>query len=122
MSYFKLSLNDDEMRRLDEEARELSMTRQQYCRYKIFGTRMESKYIPQEAVNIARRKHDNGELPDSFTVPDIYGEDWSLERPEAGVFGRRFYDYVTDSGEVIDIEPVEGDRRGRLAHYRFLER
>ena len=120
MAYFKLSLSELEMNLLDQWAAEAKMTRQEYVRYKLFGKKTSDKFTPEEAVRLAREKHARGELPSPFSIPMIYGDDWTLERAVAGVFGRRFFKYIIE-GKAPDIRPAESVNLKRQAQYEFVE-
>lgn len=56
--------------------------------------------------------------PDGFTLPDIYGEDWTIERGPAGVFGRKFYNFITDNPD-LGINYKDMGKNGRRAHYTY---
>lgn len=120
MAYFKLSLSGQEMDLLDQWAKEAKMTRQEYVRYKLFGKKTGGEFTPEEAVRLAREKHARGELPSPFSIPMIYGDDWTLERAVAGVFGRRFFKYIIE-GKAPDIRPAESVNLKRQAQYIFVE-
>ena len=120
MAYFKLSLNDLEMKLLNQWAAEVKMTRQEYVRYMLFGIKANNKFTPEEAVRLAREKRERGELQSPFSISMIYGDDWKLERALAGVFGRRFFKYIIE-GNAPDIRPVESVNLKRQAQYEFVE-
>ena len=116
MPVVKFSISDEWMARLEQEAVQANMIVQDYVRYKLFGeteAAPQTIFTPEEAVRRALKKFKPGEL---FTVPQIYGEEWTLTRETgAGVFGRKFYDYTEGR---TDIEWVQ--RKGRHAQYKIV--
>lgn len=36
----------------------------------------------------------------TFSLPDLYGDAWTLERGMAGVFGKNFYNYISEHNEL----------------------
>ena len=95
MPTIKFSLNDDYFHKLEETAENKGMTIQDYIRYKLFD--LNTIFTVEEAV----RRVKNGDYKDKFfTLPDVYGDQWTLERGIAGVFGKRFYNYITEHTEL----------------------
>lgn len=49
------------------------------------------------------RRIQNGDCniaPNSFTLPDVYGNEQTIERGSAGVFGKKFYNYIIDKPDL----------------------
>ena len=116
MPVVKFSISDEQMSCLEKEAAQASMTVQDYVRFRLFGEGeaiLPAIFTPEEAVRRALEKYNSG---DHFTIPELYGEEWTLTRKTgAGVFGRKFYDYTKDR---TDIEWVK--RAGRHAQYKIV--
>lgn len=115
MPVVKLTLNDLYYQKLVEMAQEEKMSVQDFIRDKLFQE--NTIFTPEEAV---RRAHD-GRFADGreFSLPDVYGEDWTIDRGAAGVFGKRFYNYVIDGNTGIKF--VAMDRYGRRAMYQLRD-
>lgn len=115
MPVVKLSLTDEYYQKLKEMADAEFMSMQDYIRNKIFQEK--TIFTPEEAV---KRAHDgrfsNGQ---EFSLPDIFDDDWDIERSLAGVFGKRFYNYVMDND--CGIEFVNMGKHGRRAMYQLKE-
>lgn len=80
----KFTLSDENYNILLERAGSDSV--QDYIRSVLFPEQVSS-ITPEIAVNKALSKYSKGQ---TFTVPEIFGEEWSLPNGYAGVFGRRF--------------------------------
>lgn len=91
---------------------------QDYIRYKLFG--METIFTVDKAVKKIQNGdyYDTSKYPDGFTLPDIYGEGWTIERGPAGVFGRKFYNFITDNPD-LGINYKDMGKNGRRAHYTY---
>ena len=114
MPIVKVSFNEQLYQKLQEMAQEEKMSMQDLIRNKVFPD--TSIFTPAEAVERAIKKYSSG---DCFTLPEVYGGDWTLERGVAGVFGKRFYNYVTDDG-TDKIKFVGMVNYGRHAQYRMV--
>ena len=113
MPIVKISLSEQQYEALQQAARERGLSVQDVIREKLFRTRPQ--FTPADAVNRALNKYRPGEL---FTLPELYGEEWTLSRGEAGSFGKLFLRYVTtDFPECI--EPAGKTKNGRQAQYRI---
>jgi len=115
MPVVKLTLNEEHYQKLSEMAQSEKKSIQDFIRDKLFHE--ETIFTPEEAVN---RAHD-GRFEDgkAFSLPDVYGDDWTIARGPAGVFGKRFYNYVMDSDTGIEF--IAMDKYGRRAMYRLKE-
>ena len=114
MAIIKLTLSEEHYQKLKDMAQEEKKSVQDYIRDKIFDE--ESIFTPEEAVIRAIEKFSDGKL---FTLPDVYGDDWKIKRGPAGVFGKRFFNYVQDN--ECRIKFVGMDTYGRRAQYKVRE-
>lgn len=114
MAVYKFSLNEQYSKKLEKLAEEDGITVQDYIRKKLFD--IENIFTPKEAVERALKKYKKGE---TFTIPKLYGDEWELPRGVAGVFGRRFFNYVKDECQgIIEFDKmVDHDRH---AQYKVL--
>ena len=101
--------------KLSDMAQAEKMSIQDYIRDKIFHE--SSIFTPEEAV---KRFYKRFSPATSFSLLDAYGNNWTIERGPAGVFGKRFYNYIIDN-EAAGIEFVGLDKYGRRAMYRIKE-
>ncbi|MBP0964809.1 MAG: DUF1413 domain-containing protein [Oscillospiraceae bacterium] len=109
MPIIKLSLTEEEYQTLESSAKEEKMTVQDYIRFKMLSKRVPTIFEPEEAVRRALSKFAKGEV---FTLPDIYGEEWSKLNPRmTGVFGKRFYNYVEPMSEIEFVGMTHDKRR-----------
>ncbi len=113
MPVVKLTLSDAYYEKLIAMAKTKSI--QDFIRDTIFEE--NTIFTPEEAV---KRAHD-GRFSDghNFSLPDVYGDDWTIKRGIAGVFGKKFFNYVVDND--VDIEFVSMDKYERRAMYRLKE-
>lgn len=115
MPVVKLTLSEEYYQKLSEMAQAEKMSIQDLIRNKLFPE--NTIFTPEEAV---RRAHDgrfsNGQ---EFSLPDVYGEDWNIERGPAGVFGKRFYNYISDN--EVGIVFLDMGKYGRRAMYKLKE-
>lgn len=113
MSTFRFNLNDEYSKRLEQMAEEAQMNVQDFIRYKLFEE--ASIFTVEEAV----RRIQTGNFEDKeFTLPDVYGEEWNLERGPSGVFGKKFYDHITAHPE-LGIRHVPGRQINRRTVYIY---
>ncbi len=113
MATIKFSLNDEYSRKLEETAKDKGMTIQDYIRYRLFD--LNTIFTVEEAV----RRVQNGDYKDKiFSLPDLYGEEWTLERGMAGVFGKNFYNYITEHTE-LGIRAKGYDKKTRREIYTY---
>lgn len=113
MPVIKVSLSEENYQELQESAQREKMSIQDYIRTKLLT--QNTIFTPEEAVKRALEKYDRG---DCFTIPDLYGDDWTMERGIAGVFGKRFFNYIEDGG-CKEIEFTGMTNYGRHAQYRM---
>ena len=113
MPVVKISLNDEYYDKLNSMAKEQGISIQDYIRNQIFGDTVA--FTPAEAVDKALKKYKSGDL---FTLPELYGEKWTIKRGSAGVFGKQFYNFVLDN-YMDKIEFVGMTNYGRHAQYKI---
>ena len=114
MPTVKFSLNDEYFEKLEEMAKEEGITIQDYIRNRLFN--VTTIFTPVEAVNRALKKYSSGE---TFTLPELYGDDWTIERGVAGVFGKQFFKFVeTECSEKIKFDKMVNS--GRRAQYKIV--
>lgn len=82
----KLTLNDEYYQMLKEMADAENKSIQDYIRDKIFN--LSTIFTPEEAIK--RIQNRNFESSEGFTLSDVYGDDWTIERGPAGVFRKKF--------------------------------
>lgn len=116
MPIVKLSLTDDEYFDLQNLADEEKMSIQDLIRYKLLSKKNPSIFVPEEAVKRALEKFKKEDAP--FTLPDIYGDEWSNLNPRmTGVFGKRFFNYLKTI-DLIEYVGMTPDRR--RATYKII--
>lgn len=114
MPVVKLTLNEEYYQKLMDMATSENKSMQDYIRDKIFN--IQSIFTPEEAV----RRIKNGAVDglSEFTLPDVYGDDWTIERGPAGVFGKTFYKYTVNNPE-LGIKFLNMGKYGRRATYQL---
>lgn len=116
MPTFRFDLNEDYSNRLERLAADSHMNVQDFIRFKIFNE--TTIFTVDEAVT----RIQNGEFEDKeFTLPDVYGDAWTIERGPAGVFGKNFYNHITDNPE-LGIRFVPNRTIKRRAVYTYKRR
>lgn len=91
MPVVKFSLSDEYYEKLEEMAMNDGVSIQDYVRNRLFN--LKTIFTPAEAVERALKKYKKG---DTFTLPELYDEEWTIPRGVAGVFGKQFFNYVED--------------------------
>ena len=114
MPTVRFALNEDYYTRLENDAQNAHMNIQDYIRFKLFNEK--TIFTVDEAVKrIQQGNFENSE----FTLPDVYGEDWTITKEEgAGALGKSFYKYITDHPE-LDIRFVPNRLINRRAVYTY---
>ena len=70
-------------------------------------------------VEEAVRRVQVGDFKDkTFSLPDLYGDAWTLERGMAGVFGKNFYNYISEHTE-LGIRAQGYDKKTRREIYIY---
>lgn len=97
MATFRFDLNQEYSERLEADAAAKRMNIQEYIRYKLFGE--VTIFSVDEVIN---RIQAGNFVNKEFTVPDVYtDEEWShIDRGNAGVLGKNFYNYITEHPEL----------------------
>lgn len=96
MPTVRFALNDEYYTRLENDAKDAHMNIQDYIRFKLFNER--TIFTVDEAVR--RIKEGNWENIE-FTLPDVYGDDWTISREDgAGALGKNFFDHITKHPEL----------------------
>lgn len=116
MPVVKLTLSEEYYKKLSEMANVKNMSIQDFIRDKLFDE--DTIFTPEEAI----RRALDGRFSDGreFALPNIYGaDDWTIKRGPAGVFGKRFYNYIMDGDTRIEF--VGMDKYGRRAMYKIKE-
>lgn len=116
MTTIRFDLNDEYKEKLEQAAEAMQMSVQDYIRYKLFD--VKTIFTVDEAVKRIQNGdfHNLDKYPEGFTLPDVYGKEWVIERGPAGVFGRRFNEYVEDNPELgIRLK----NKNGRRACYTY---
>lgn len=114
MPVIKFSLNDEHYKKLEEMAQEDGVSIQDCIRNILFNSK--TIFTPAEAVSRALNKYKKG---DCFTLPELYGDDWQIERGVAGAFGKQFFNYISDKCPDSIIY-VGMTNYGRHAQYKML--
>lgn len=87
----KFTISEEHYEELCKRAENEKLSVQDYIRRELFSD--YSTFTPQDAVNIALSKYSKG---DNFTVPEIFGDKWTLPNGVAGQFGKKFYKLVEE--------------------------
>lgn len=118
MTTFRFDLNEEYSERLKNDAAGKRMNIQEYIRFKLFN--QTTIFSVDEVVRrIQAGNFDNKE----FTVPDVYSiEEWAqIDRGNAGVLGRNFYNHITDHPE-LGIRFVPNRKINRRAVYTYTNK
>ena len=119
MVTFRFDLNQEYSERLEAEAAAKCMTIQEYIRYKLFGE-VTIFSVDEVVKRIQAGDFENQE----FTVPDAYtDEEWSqIDRGNAGVLGKNFYNHITDHPELgISFIPDRTIKRRAVYTYKKID-
>ena len=114
MPTVRFALNDEYYTRLENDAKDAHMNIQDYIRFTLFNER--TIFTVDEAVR--RIKEGNWENIE-FTLPDVYGDDWTMSREDgAGALGKYFFNHITKHPE-LDIKFVPDRLIKRRAVYTY---
>ena len=115
MATFRFDLNEEYSQRLEDAAAEKRMSIQEYIRYRLFN---ETTIFSVDEV--IRRIQTGDFIHKEFTIPDVFSnEEWSqIDRGNAGVLGKNFYQYTKDNPE-LEIEFVPDKQIKRRAVYTY---
>lgn len=117
MTTFRFDLNKEYSERLEADAAAKRMNIQEYIRYKLFD---EVTIFSVDEL-IRRIQGGDFENKEEFTVPDAYtDEEWSqIDRGNAGVLGKNFYNHITDHPELgIRFVPDRTIKRRAVYTYK----
>lgn len=118
MPIVKLTLSEEYHQKLVAMANAANRSIQDYIRDQLFGK--ETMFTPEEAV----RRILDGAVKEKekigFTLPDVYGDDWTIQRGPAGVFGKQFFNY-TDKHPDLGIRFKDMGPHGRRAVYTYQD-
>lgn len=119
MPKITFALNDEYYEKLKKMAAADGVSIQDFVRNKLFN--LNTIFTPAEAVSRVMGKYKNGEYTKGtrFTLPELYGEDWVIERGVAGAFGKHFFNYIQDACPET-IRFVGMTNYGRHAQYEVL--
>lgn len=114
MPVVRFALNDEYYARLENDAKNAHMNIQDYIRLKLFNE--TTIFTVDEAV----KRIINGNFDCiEFTLPDVYGDDWTMSREEgAGALGKNFYNYIVEHPE-LGIRFIPGKTIKRRAVYTY---
>lgn len=112
---YTLTLTEEEKEQVEQQQKENGMedmSIQQYMKlYVLSKGHPKSIFTPAEAVRRALL-YPQGAV---FSLPALYGDAWTLKRGFAGVFGKRFFDYVVEHcPDTIEFIKVKNN----LAYYK----
>ena len=113
MPTIRFALNEEYYKKLQQMAEDENLSIQDYIRNTLF--QINTIFTPEEAV----KRIQQGDFKNKeFTLPDVYGDEWTIERGPAGVFGKSFYNYIEDNPD-LGIEFVNMGKYGRRATYKL---
>lgn len=113
MPTIRFSLNEEYYQKLQQMAEGENLSIPDYIRNTLF--QINTIFTPEEAV----KRIQQGDFKDKeFTLPDVYADEWTIERGPAGVFGKNFYNYIQDNPD-LGIEFVNMGKYGRRATYKM---
>ncbi|MEG0615230.1 MAG: hypothetical protein RR540_05685 [Oscillospiraceae bacterium] len=110
----KFTISDENYSELCAKSEEAKLSIQDYIRKELFSD--YNIFTPQDAVNIALKNYTKG---DTFTVPQLFGDDWSLPNGAAGQFGKKFFALI-DTEYTSAIRFTKNYNKKGLAIYEIL--
>ena len=113
---YRFDLNEEYSELLEQQAKDHHMNIQEYIRYKLFNV-VTIFSVDELIKRIINGNFENKEL----TVPDAYtGEEWAgIDRGNAGVLGKNFYNYITEHPELgIRFVPNRTIKRRAVYTYK----
>lgn len=116
MATYRFDLNKEYSELLEQQAKDHHMNIQEYIRYKLFNV------VTIFSVDELIKRIINGNFENKeFTVPDAYTEEeWAgIDRGNAGVLGKNFYNYITEHPELgIRFVPNRTIKRRAVYTYK----
>ena len=110
----KFTISIESYEALCTRAAKHKLSVQDYIRRELFSE--YNTFTPQDAVDRALSNYSKG---DTFTVPELFGEDWNLPNGVAGQFGKKFFALV-DSEYSSKIRFTENYNKKKHAIYKIL--
>lgn len=117
MPIIKFSVSEEAYQELQQRASDHHQSIQDFIRGRLWG---DTIFTVDEAVRrIQSGGFDDAErYPSGFELPDVYGDEWTIPRGPAGVFGKAFFNYVTDHPD-LGIKFKDMGKYGRRAVYTY---
>ena len=112
MKVVKINFSDEQYEKVKRLAEENGMSIQDLIRSQFISN--NTIFTSEEAVRRIKSGAVNG--MEKFTLPDVYGDDWTLKRGPAGAFGKAFYNFITLQTEH-KIRYIAHGSDGRRAEY-----
>jgi len=109
----KLTLSDENYEKLKEKAGNSSL--QNYIFGLLFPEQV-TNITPENAYNLALKKYKPGE---KFSVPEIFGDKWTLGIGFSGAFGRQFFLLTDRTGSKIKFTGSYNEKG--QANYEIIE-
>lgn len=115
MATFRFDLNEEYGKKLEEAAEKKRMSIQEYIRYRLFDE--VTIFSVDEVINRIQSGDFEGK---EFSIPDVFtDEEWSqIDRGNAGVLGRNFYNYIKVNKD-LGIRFVPDKQIKRRAVYTY---
>lgn len=110
----KFTISDEHFDELSARATSLNISIQDYIRKVLFNESIPITTI--QAVNNALSNYSKG---DTFTVPELFGDDWNLPNGVAGQFGKKFL-YLVESDYSDKIRFTGNFNKKKHAVYEIL--
>lgn len=111
---YTITFTEDEDKQVKGKADEMGVSVQQYIKIRVLDNYPEVIFTPAEAVRRAML-YPQGT---TFSLPSLYGNAWTLKRGAAGVFGKRFFNYIDVERATEEIKFI--GMKGNLAYYERL--
>ena len=77
---------------------------------------MEHFLTAEEAV---RRIKEYYKVGDTFTLPEVFGDEWTGDRERAGELGKEFRRYL-ENGNVTGIRAKGNNRKGHAVYEVYM--
>lgn len=103
----KFTVSDENYQLLCSRADAERLSLQDYIRKQLLSE--NTIFTPLEAVNRALKKYSP---EDTFSLPDIYGDEWTVPNGVAGQFGRKFFELVeAEYGSEIEFTKTYNEKK-----------
>lgn len=110
MPVVRFSLSEEYYKKLEDMVKADGTSMQDYIRKKLFN--LENVFTPAEAMKRALASYKQGE---TFTLPELYIDEWNLDKGTAGAFGKEFKRYVMKK-HPGKIRQIKGERNRRALY------